>query len=165
MSDFLDDPDQIEDLLRLWKATLLTEEAIQKTLFPVPPNVALIEGRNYFKHTILDKNRKFSDFLLGNISSLSIPIEKEQLPFLKYLKDQDNLSRKFRQPIEHDFIIGFPALYYNDRQGKEKLTTLFKFPLHELEYPTLPDNLDSMDLNQKNPNLPSIEMKQELDSE
>jgi len=140
MTEFLERKEQVGELLRLWKSTLLTEEAIQKTLLPVAPEVAKLEGRSYFKLSLLDEEADgIFDFLLGELSSIRLPVRGEQVPFLEYLAHQDALSKKYRQPIKHDFIIGFPSFYYRDRFGKEKLTTLFKFPLRELQYPLLPD--------------------------
>lgn len=140
MTNFLEKQEEVEELIRLWKATLLTEEALQKSLTPVAPEIAKLEGRSYFKQPLIETDPKeFRDFLLGNLSRLKLPVSEEQLPFLHYLTHQDGLSRKFRQEIDHDFIIGFPAFYYRDKYGKEQLTTLFKFPLQTMTYPLAPD--------------------------
>jgi superfamily I DNA and/or RNA helicase len=162
MTDFLEESAQISELLRLWKATLLTEEAIYKTLLPVSSDIAQLEGRNYFKYPLLRDDSVFSDFLFGDTSQLSIPVHEEQLPFLKFLQEQDRRAKKFRQPLEHDFMVGFPVLYYRDRQGKNKLATIFKFSLSELLYQA-PPNLTDITLDEME--LPPLQLKQELNEE
>ncbi|MCP4757030.1 MAG: hypothetical protein GY866_39710 [Proteobacteria bacterium] len=141
MPAFLKKKSQTDELIRIWKATLLVEEAMQKTLTPVLPEVAKHEGRTYFKTTLPDqKDRDLLAFFLRANEDISIEINGELIPFLLYLSRQDSLSKKYRQPIEHDFLVGFPAFYYKDRFGKEKLTTLFKFPLIGLDYPLIAEH-------------------------
>ncbi len=138
MTAFITKKSQAEELIRIWKATLLVEEALKKTLNPVTDEVAKLEGRTYFKYALpMAERSEELMFLLKKKEELSIAINQEHVPFLQYLAKQDALSKKYRQPIEHEFLIGFPSFYYRDRFGNERLTSLFKFPLLDLEYPKI----------------------------
>ncbi len=127
-------------MIRMWKASLLMEEAMQKALTPVTNNVANIEGRAYFKNKLFpDMDNSLISFILRGLEEYRFSIDQEILPFLHYLTRQDATSRKYKQPIEHEFFIGFPAFYFRDRGGNERLTTLFKFPLLDIKYPHVSD--------------------------
>lgn len=140
MPSFLSKKEESNELVRIWKATLLVEEAMQKALTPVLPKVAKYEGRTYFKQSLPDNSDLDSiSFLLREKSDIKIKLNEEITPFLQYLTRQDALKKRYRQPIEHDFMVGFPTFYYKNRFGKEKLTTLFKFPLSKIEYPSISD--------------------------
>ena len=52
MTAFITKKSQAEELIRIWKATLLVEEALKKTLTPVTDEVAKLEGRTYFKYAL-----------------------------------------------------------------------------------------------------------------
>ena len=144
MASFLRNASQCEELIRLWELQLQVEEALQKTLTPVSPDIAQSEGRPYFKIPLPGKKHSdFFSFLLREQCELPLNIQKEQVPFLKYLHRQDKIKRKYHQEMEHDFIVGFPAFYYKNRFGQEKLSALFKFPLLKIEYPKTFDSIAS----------------------
>ncbi len=136
MPSFLFKKSQCNELIRLWKIQLQVEEALHKTLTPVLPEIAQIEGRPYFKLPLPNKrHKKLIPFLLREQADFPLKIEKEQIPFLIYLLQRDRLKRKYHQETEHEFLIGFPAFFYKNKYGQDKLSTLFKFPLLSLEYP------------------------------
>jgi len=138
MSSFLKKKEEANELIRIWKSTLLVEEAMQMALTPVMPKVAKYEGRTYFKKSLPENSDLDSiSFLLREKTDILVKIDEEILPFLKHLTRQDALKKRYRQPVEHDFMVGFPTFYYKNRFGKEKLTTLFKFPLSNIEYPSI----------------------------
>ncbi|MBT4527799.1 MAG: hypothetical protein HOC24_14735 [Deltaproteobacteria bacterium] len=136
MSDFLEKINQVPDLLRFWKSQLQMEEALQKTLTPVPPNIANHEGRPYFKIHLPDESQTLLyDFLLRNNEQFQLDISNEALPFLNYIFQQDKLSRRYNQDIEHEFFVGFPTIFYKNKYGQEKLSVPIKLSLLDIKYP------------------------------
>ena len=131
---FLSGPSEVKELLRLWKAELLVEEALSQSLSPVRPEVAQQEGRNYFKLPL--ESSKTQDFLLREAKDLRVSVGEEELPFLAYLAQEDKARKRYHLPLEHEVWVGFPALYYQDKKGA-KLATLFRFPVAQILYPTL----------------------------
>ncbi len=136
MTSFLKNDSQCGELIRLWKTQLQVEEALQKTLSPVSPEVARNEGRPYFKLPLPGKEQSdLASFLLRESNEYQLDIRREQLPFVKHLHQLDRLKRRYRQEIEHEFLIGFPAFFFINKFGQEKLSTLFKIPLAKIDYP------------------------------
>ncbi|MDT8446436.1 MAG: DEAD/DEAH box helicase [bacterium] len=131
---FCQSPAEARELIRLWKAQLLVEEALGQSLLPVRPEVARLEGRNYFKLGLGEEAR---NFLLRQDTELKVPLGGEELPFLAYLLKEDRIRKRYRLPTDHEIWVGFPSLYFKDRYGKAQLASLFRFPLAETKYPDL----------------------------
>ncbi|MDH5560730.1 MAG: AAA domain-containing protein [Deltaproteobacteria bacterium] len=135
MASFLKNPSQANELFRHWKVSLQFEEALQKTLLPVHEKVAQKEGRNYLKLELLAGDKNLDAFLFFDQKCLSLDVDQESLPFLKFLNHSDQISKKYHQPIEHDVMVGFPVFFIKTQNCGEKLATLFKFPLQKIDYP------------------------------
>lgn len=136
MSDFLEKVNQVPELLRFWKSQLQMEEALQKTISPVSKNIADHEGRPYFKIHLPDETQNaLNDFLSRKAEHFQLDITSEELPFLNYIYQQDKLSRRYNQDIEHEFFVGFPTIFYKNKYGQERLSVPIKLSLLDIKYP------------------------------
>lgn len=164
MAEFLEDKKDAKELVRAWKSCLLMEEALQKKLLPVRPEVAIQEGRPYFKVPLWgEKSTPESEqFLLRELPSLSLDINKEEFPFIKKINLGDRQMRKYRQPIVHDFYIGFPAFFHQGKYGKPVLSTPIKFNLDDIIYPVAKSDDDLKKILEKTEKEVSFSLRQEI---
>lgn len=134
---FLENAKEAAELLRFWKACLMAEEALGKSLAPISPSVARIEGRPYFKVPLadLDQEGPARDFFARTAELWLKPVTEEEEPFLLFDQKKTKELKRFRVDTERGYMAGFPSLLHRDRFGKERLVPLFKFPLTKLETP------------------------------
>lgn len=164
MTEFLKDKNEAKELVRAWKACLLMEEALQKKLLPVRPEVANQEGRPYFKLPLWGDafESEFEQFLLREIPSLSKDIGNEEFPFVKKITLGDRMMKKYRQPIVHDFYFGFPTFFYQGKYGKPVLSTPIKSNLDDIIYPVAKSDEELSKILEKTDSAVSISLKQDI---
>ena len=136
MPPFLDKARQGHELCRLWKAQLLMEEALGKSLMPIHPRVAQMEGRPYYRIDF-SQIEDWQGFLLREELKITTPILEKEAPFLSHLIQVEKRRKRYGASEEREFLIGFPAILFRDKQGKQRLTCLFKFSLERLDFPDL----------------------------
>lgn len=133
---FIQSKQEVNELLKFWKAGLQLQESMEMKLSPINSRVASAEGRTYCKISFDQHSADFNEFLLRAQKDFSFPVLQDERPLLHWIHENDKKRKRFNIDYEQPFQVGFPTVYYQDQFRRERLSTLFKFNLQSLHYPS-----------------------------